>query len=166
MTWPDRAGAKVDPMDGPEHDDPVLLTWSVHLIRQHPWKGVGAAVGIVGTTALLWLTLGAAGALFLGLALALSVAPFFVPQEYRLSKRQVRVRRGLRWHAHRWEAFRRAGRRKGRVLLSAFPAEHPLDAWRGLVLVPAGNDAEVWGFVQDRLADQGQADERAGLQEH
>lgn len=153
-------------MDGLERDDPVLLSWSVHLIRQHPWKGVGAAVGTLGTTALVWFALGATGALVLGLALALSVAPFFVPQEYRLSKRQVRVRRGLRWHAHHWDAFRRAGRRRGRVLLSTFPADHPLDAWRGLVLVPAGNDAEVWGFVQDRLADQDQADEDAGPQEH
>jgi hypothetical protein len=144
------AEARDEPVEG-QNDDSILLSWQVHLLRRYPWKGVGAILGILATTALLWVILGPAGAVLLGIVLALSLAPFFLPQEFRLSHHHVRVRQGLRWRTRPWQAFRRAGRRNGRILLSTFPAEHPLDAWRCLVLIPAGNDDQVWAVVQDRL---------------
>ena len=86
--------AKDEPVEE-QNDDSILLSWQVHLLRRYPWKGVGAILGILGTTALLWVILGPAGALLLGIVLAVSLAPFFLPQEFRLSHRHVRVRQIL-----------------------------------------------------------------------
>lgn len=158
MNLPDRAEVKrTESMQ-----DSLLLSWRVHLWKRRPWKGLLALVLLLGTITLLWCLLGLFPALLLGLALFFSVAPFFLPQEYRLYPQHLCLHQGLSGRVWRWDFFRRACRRGGVILLSPFSAAHPLEKWRDLVIVPAGNEEAVWSVVNSCLKANG-GESRQGL---
>ncbi len=128
-----------------------LLTWQVHLWREEPRKGLAGIGGVLLVGALLWAVQGPAGALLLGGALLLSLTPLFLPQEYRLYPDRVQVQQGLRRQTLAWQEVRRVVRGEGRILLSPFPAPHPLEGWRGVVLqTRRENTTAIWQVVVER----------------
>lgn len=147
-----------------EDDHLPLLSWQVHLLRRHPWRGLAALVTIVALMALVWLVLGPFGALLLGLASLLSLSSFFLPQRFALFQDHVRVRQGLRSQVRPWRDFRRVVRGGDRILLSPFSAPHPLETWRGVILVLDQDDEQVWSLLRSRL-DPGEGERAQGMVE-
>jgi hypothetical protein len=150
------------------YEDETLLSWRVHLVKRYPWRGVGVVLGVLVVGVVLSLVLGLVGAILLGALLLFSVGPFFVPQQYRLTRRAVHIRRGFRWKVYPWATFQRVVQGKDRLLLSTFPSSHPLEGLRGVVVWPAGDNIKAIGQVLSRHIKGGlgetEADQVAALE--
>jgi hypothetical protein len=126
-----------------------VLVWAVHLARQQPARALGAALLILGASALAWWALGApAYGVLAAVMLALSLTDFYFPVRYELTEQGAREsclwpRRYIRWDEVRQVFLDEAG-----LKLSPFVGESRLEAYRGLYLRFADNAELVEGTVR------------------
>jgi hypothetical protein len=128
---------------------PTELAWRAWPLRRHPFRGLLAVVLVVGTcygawdfTRDPWITVLAI------VVLAIAVAPFFVPTEYRLSMGGVEIRRPWRTLHREWKRYRGVRSNANLVVLSPLGRSSWLDGVRGETLFFEGNRGEVLEYVE------------------
>jgi hypothetical protein len=126
------------------------LTWRVHLAAAAPRRAAVVLWIIFLTGALAgWLFQGPLPALVVMFVLLNAVAEYLFPIQYLLSDKGAEMRCFLARRAIVWRDVRRVYRQPGGLKLS--PLERPgrREAFRGLLLRFAGNEAQVMDWVAE-----------------
>lgn len=138
-----------------------MITWRAWPARRNPAKGVlallvvaGSLWGVIAWTGDPWMTAFAAA------VLAVSVAPFFVPTEYRLSPEGVEIHRPWRTKRRSWSDFRQVLRGGDLLVLTPFERRTWLETIRGETLLTEGNRGDVLEYVEEMVG--GKAGSRGG----
>lgn len=128
--------------------DPAGLHWTVHLARRYPARTAFAVAIVLAGAAIAGIGF---ASLFLGALAAVllfaSIADYLLPVRYALGAEGASAR-GL-WHRRHlaWSQVRRVIRDELGVKLSPLPRPSRLEAYRGIYLWFAGNEAEVMATI-------------------
>jgi hypothetical protein len=128
------------------------VSWSVHLWRRRPWRGL-LGLAILAVTVVSVQAWGKT-ALLTGLAAVLLLAgvwPFYYPVRYRLDRDGVLIDYGLWRRMYRWERYAACTRVGDGLLLSPGAPFRWLASWRSLHLPCGERLAAVRELIPERL---------------
>lgn len=129
------------------------MTWKVHLARKHPTKLL-CLIGIsafVATTA-YWV-IGSLGSVFTAVLMIASSAEFIFPTRYTLTRESAVCRTLLKQSEIKWADVRRCYVDDMGVKLSPLDRQSRLEAFRGVYLRFADNEAGVIEAVKSLRPD-------------
>ena len=125
----------IHPAAAAPHDETVILSWRLHLMRQHPERlpvVLGAGLFVTTVACLLFHNL-----LFIMAALLMlgsATGDYLLPISYRLTEQAAYCRYGANQFTLEWAKVRRALLYADGVRLTPLPTASRLDAFRGVYL--------------------------------
>ena len=137
-----------------EPDDNPILTWSVHLAREHPAKLVCSLLVAAGAAMAGYWVIGPLGSVAVASAMLGSLAEFVFPVVYRITPEGASARTLIKVSEIRWENVRRCYVDAGGVKLSPLDRATRLEAFRGVYLRFGNNDDSVIKAVRSMRAKQ------------
>lgn len=128
--------------------DRAILSWTVHLARQHPSR-LAVAVAFVTLAACAgYFAIGPLAAVAVALVLSASLADFLFPVSYVLTRDGAECRMLFKSSQIRWENVRHCYVDDQGVKLSPLPRQSRLEAFRGVYLRFADNEEQVTEAVK------------------
>lgn len=137
-----------------ESDSNAILTWSVHLAREHPAKLACSLLTAAGAAMAGYWVIGPLGSVAVALAMLGSLAEFVFPVVYRITPEGASSRTLIKVSEIRWENVRRCYVDAGGVKLSPLDRATRLEAFRGVYLRFGGNEENVIEAVRSMRAKQ------------
>lgn len=130
------------------HRDDVILTWTVHLAREHPVKLIYSLGAIILASIAGYYTLSTAGAVATALVMFVSVADFVLPVRYTITIDGAKCNMFLKSAEIRWQDIKRCYIDDTGIKLSPLGRRSRLEAFRGVYLRFKGNKEQVLETVQ------------------
>jgi hypothetical protein len=132
------------------------LTWTAWPLRRRPARGLVAGGLVTATSWGIWdLTRDPWLSTVAFAILAATVAPFFVPTEYRLNPSGIVIRRPWSTRRRDWDRYRGVRANRNLVVLSPSRKASWLDEVRGEALMFDGNRGEVLAYVERMVGSKG-----------
>lgn len=132
----------------------VILSWTVHLARQHPCKLV-CSLGLVALAACagFWV-IGLLGSLAVITVMTASLADFLFPVRFELTPDGAACKMLFKSAQINWSCVRRCYLDDSGVKLSPLAGVSRLEAFRGVYLRFNGNQQQVISAVKTLRGDQ------------
>ncbi len=134
------------------------VSWRVHPLCEHPFKGVTAVVAVLTFGGLAYLFFDDTEyALLAGIGatifLFLMLSRFFIPTVYSLSKECIEIRNGLTVKKLPWSRFKAFRYDDTCVMLSPYESPSRLRSIRAvMLLMDKKRKAEIVGFIKKEVA--------------
>ncbi|MEA3296701.1 MAG: hypothetical protein U9R56_02420 [candidate division Zixibacteria bacterium] len=126
-----------------------VLEWTCHPMRRRPLVSVLTTIFIVVVGIVVFYSTNSRAFAVLALVvMCLSLAKFYFPTSYRLTKDKLIVKTTTQTLARKWSQYRSCYPDKNGILLSPFPVPSRLENFRGLYLMFSDNRDEVTAFVK------------------
>ena len=130
----------------------TTLKWSSHPVK----KKILVSILVVLFLFLVWLVVyvTTSSPLLTGLAVIImlgSLSSFFLPTDYELDQKKVKIRFFFTNREREWSAFRSFYVDKNGVLLSPFAKRSRLENFRGVYVRFGQNKDQVVGFVRSKI---------------
>jgi len=125
-----------------------ILSWRVHLARQHPAKAVISLVLVAAATAVGCALAGPYVASFAAVALVASLSDFLFPVHYLITHDGASCRMLLKSCEIKWDNVKRCYLDNSGVKLSPLDRVSKVEAFRGVYLRFDGNEDEVVSAVR------------------
>jgi hypothetical protein len=133
----------------------TTLKWSSHPVK----KKTLVSILVIGFLFVVWLVVyvTTSSLLLLGLSVLImlgSLSSFFLPTNYELNQKKVRIKFFVATREREWSAFRSFYVDKNGVLLSPFAKPSRLENFRGVYVRFSRNKDQVVDFVRSKIEEK------------
>jgi len=137
----------------PKADD-VVLSWTLHLAREHPAKQILVVASLLTAATAGYYLLGVLGIVASLVVISSSIAEFLFPVSYRISTSGAECRSALRRERIEWSSVKACYLDESGVKLSPLGYPTRLEAFRGVYLRFADDNAETVIAAVRKLREQ------------
>jgi len=136
------------------HEDSIILSWTIHLAREHPRKLlILIALLSVSMAAGYWI-IGALGPIAVVLAMGGALAEFLFPVTYELTEQGAVCKTLVKFSEIKWKNVKSCYLDDLGIKLSPLERQSRLEAFRGVYLRFSNNRNEVIEAVKSMRAKQ------------
>lgn len=137
-----------------EHEDSIILRWTVHLALEHPRKLLVLLALLSTLMAASYWVIGALGPIAVALAMGGALAEFLFPVTYELTEQGAMCKTLVKFSEIKWKNVKRCYLDDLGVKLSPLEHQSRLEAFRGVYLRFGNNRDEVIEAVKSMRAKQ------------
>ena len=130
--------------------DDVLLTWTVHLAREHRAKLIYSLCMILLASTAGYYTIGTLGAVAAALVMFASISDFLLPVRYTITAKSIKCQMFLKSAEIQWKDVKRCYIDDSGIKLSPLNRRSRLEVFRGVYLRFKDNKDQVIETVQSR----------------